>query len=318
MIELNSDKLEISFPEVHENAHMSIDFQRTLRIPDNGKTHYLPPGFGRYPLKHVDDYSRNLPSNWRDRGGVFLPMHQSEALWINFNTGDYPFALKIAAGKINAVTGESWNNDLSQKIVDGEITQDYVVTPDQPWLDGFSIKKGIVRQFIAMPLGSGYTAEEQITGQAEFGGIQIIAFPLKRELYLESMETLSSLCASLSPMSNSQEIDMGLAAGGEIKQEIFTDKKGADAWDTTNSSRCFVHIANSQRYHSVTNTNPPTKPPTMTEYEAAGLPWYDYYDEKQTPLSGSKILSDIQGTDQIKSTSEVGRDKAPIVLKAGS
>ncbi len=32
-----------------------IGFQRTLRIPDNGKTHPLPPGLGKFPLRHVDD-----------------------------------------------------------------------------------------------------------------------------------------------------------------------------------------------------------------------------------------------------------------------
>ena len=49
-----------------------------------------------------------------------LPMFQSEALWLNINskylmdrhTG-YPFAIKVAAGKINAVTGDDW--DIDQK-----------------------------------------------------------------------------------------------------------------------------------------------------------------------------------------------------------
>ncbi len=40
------------------------------------------------------------------------------------------------------------------------------------------MQKGVIRQFVAMPLGEGYTAEEQITGQAEFGGMQIEIFPM--------------------------------------------------------------------------------------------------------------------------------------------
>ena len=36
-----------------------------------------------------------------------------------------------------------------------------------------------IRQFVAMPLGSGYTVEGQITGAEEFGGIQILAFEPK-------------------------------------------------------------------------------------------------------------------------------------------
>ena len=55
--------------------------------------------------------------------------------------------------------------------------------PKQPWLDGFCVEKGIIRQFVAMPLGEGYTAEEQITGEAEHGGLQIEIFPMKREVF---------------------------------------------------------------------------------------------------------------------------------------
>ena len=65
-----------------------------------------------------------------------MPMFQSEALWLNFQThhvsgrADYPFAIKIAAGKVNAVTGEDWSERL------GDRPQDYVVALDlshQQW-----------------------------------------------------------------------------------------------------------------------------------------------------------------------------------------
>lgn len=58
-------------------------------------------------------------------------MYQAEALWINFSSGigfrrgtRYPFAVKIAAGKINAVTGDKWGNGLVKD------PQDYLVVPD--------------------------------------------------------------------------------------------------------------------------------------------------------------------------------------------
>ena len=171
MIELKRKTLEFSFPEVHPHAKCRIEFQRTMRIPDNDQTHYLPPSFGNFPLHHIDDFA-SIPKAWQDRGGVFLPMYQSEAMWISFD-GDYPCAIKIAAGKINAVTGDAWCDELRTN------KQDYVVTPDQPWLDGFNVGKDTVRQFVAMPLGEGYTAEEQITGAAEFGGLQILVSPMR-------------------------------------------------------------------------------------------------------------------------------------------
>ena len=158
---------------------LEIEFQRTLRIPDDGKIYPLPAGFGRFPLRHMDDYKDTVPAPWIERGGVLMPMYQSEALWINFST-DYPFAVKVAAGKINAVTGELWPTGLQAD------PQNYLVLPEQPWLDGFAVRKGVIRQFVAMPLGAGYSAEEQITGKADTGGIQLQVFPLRAEAYFRS------------------------------------------------------------------------------------------------------------------------------------
>ena len=158
MIELKDDSLVFSFPEVHEHAQMEISFQRTLRIPDNGEDHFLPPGLGDFPLRHVDDFAERVPAKWLERGGIMLPMYQSEALWLSFTAlAGYPFAVKIAAGKINAVSGDPWQDRMRRRP-----DQDYLVLPDQPWLDGFSVEKGIVRQFVAMPLGSGYSANDLI------------------------------------------------------------------------------------------------------------------------------------------------------------
>ncbi len=108
MIELVKNQLVFSFPEIHRDARCTIDFQRTLRLPDDNKEYPLLPGLGSFPLMHVDDLGERLPAAWEAHGGVFFPMYQAEAMWINFNS-DYPFAIKIAAGKINAITGDSWS-----------------------------------------------------------------------------------------------------------------------------------------------------------------------------------------------------------------
>src|SRR2546423_957498 len=108
MIELKSNSLVVSFPEISFQPALSIDFQRTLRIPDDGKNYPLPPGLGKFPLRHIDDHASRVPGNWLKRGGVLLPMWQTEALWLNFssrhisNRASYPFAIKVATGKVNA------------------------------------------------------------------------------------------------------------------------------------------------------------------------------------------------------------------------
>ena len=61
MITLEHDCLVFRFPEVHKDARCAIEFQRTLRIPDDGLEYPLPPGMGGFPLRHLDDYARRVP-----------------------------------------------------------------------------------------------------------------------------------------------------------------------------------------------------------------------------------------------------------------
>ena len=179
MITLEGSTLCFRFPEIHEHAKTEIKFQRTLRIPDDGKHYPLPPGLGGFELRHVEDFEARVPQDWSARGGIMMPLYQAEAMWIAFQQGAhrYPFAIKVAAGKINAVSGKRWKPEL-----DGA-DHDYMIVPEQPWLDGFCVAKDVVRQFVAMPLGSGYSVEEQITGKAEHGGLQLVVYPMKAERY---------------------------------------------------------------------------------------------------------------------------------------
>jgi hypothetical protein len=313
MVELIGDGLKFSFPDVHPAASLRIAFQRTLRIPDNGKTYPLPPGLGAFPLRHVDDFAANVPPSWSAHGGVMLPMYQAEALWIHFD-GDwiderrtaYPFAVKIAAGKINAVTGMAWTNDLRTG------PQDYMVTPTQPWLDGFAVEKGVIRQFVAMPLGNGYTAEEQIAGVAEHGGLQIVAMPMKPEVFerrfpKRAPEPLRRYLPCAAPTAAMASPSMGLAPGGRMKQAIYDDPFGVDDWDRSTRSRCFVHLLNTLVWEAVTGSTPPLPPPTAAQYARHGLPWFDYYRDAPA-LDGAQTLA------RLRSIIELAREKGEVVL----
>lgn len=285
MILLDENRLEFRFPEVHEDAWISIEFQRTLRIPDDGKAYPLPPGLGRFPLRHLDDYAARLPEAWNRRGGVIMPMLQAEAMWISFS-GRYPFALKIAAGKVCAVTGAGWTDRLNAD------PQDYLVAPKQPWLDGYCVGKGSIRQFVAMPLGEGYTAEEQITGEARHGGLQILACPLKADRYerlARDRRRSERVMFCVPPASG-----MGLAPGGRMKQDIYEDDFGLEAWDRHHRARCFVTIANSAQWLRITGEKPPGAPITARQYVKAGLPWFDYYGGDARALRGSGVLAALK------------------------
>jgi hypothetical protein len=219
-------------------------------------------------------------------------------MWIHFRSSSgswgngYPFAVKVAAGKINAVTGKAWSNALTST------PQDYLVIPRQPWLDGFNASKDVVRQFVAVPLGQGVTAEEQITGEGLWGGLQLIFYPMKAEEYRRRYEQQvvqerADSAPALFSIGQASP-DMGLAPGGRIKQEIAEDPYGIDVWDTSVSSRCFVHLLNAEVYRSVTGQAPPTQPITAKQYAKANVPWFDYYLEGRT-LAGSSILAGLHG-----------------------
>ena len=296
MITLEANRLVFRFPEVHEEAILAVEFLRTLRIPDDGRKWPLPPGLGRFPLRHLEDYEPKLPEAWRRRGGVILPMYRAEALWLHFRTAGerafprtgYPFAIKIAAGRINAVTGEPWTDSLNRD------PQDYLVAPDQPWLDGFCVEKGVVRQFVAMPAGEGWSVEEQITGEAEWGGIQILVHPMKREHYValrrpEPFPTMACACPA----------DMGLAAGGRMRQEIYEDPHPFDAWDLRHRARCFVTLVEAGHWFALTGELPPTPPPSAKDYAEAGLPWFDWYDADRRALEGAARLAGLESLGEL-------------------
>jgi hypothetical protein len=240
-----------------------------------------------------------------------LPMYQSEAMWLNFSSHGYPFALKVATGKINAVTGETWIDGIHRN------PQDYLVIPNQPWLDGYCVSPGVIRQFVAMPLGAGYSAEEQITGRADTGGLQLVAYPMKREVYERRFGPMRRMArAKAVPAGFEAEAlfemgaaaDMGLAPGGSMRQEIYEDKFDFSDWDLRHESRCFVHLCNSLVWRAITGEEPPTVPPTAKEYNKHGLPWFDYYADGETALSGSEVLS------KLKSVFTLGKEKGDIPL----
>jgi hypothetical protein len=312
MIELKQDQLDFSFPEVHPGARLRIQFQRTLRIPDDDRDYLLPPGLGAFRLRHVDDYASRVPRRWLEHGGVMLPMYQSEAMWLFFSPAritwtPYPFAIKVAAGKIDAVNGQPWSNDLGRR------PQNYMVTPGQPWLDGFCVEKGVIRQFVAMPLGAGYSAEEQLTGAAEHGGLQILVCPMKREVFerrfpeRERQRLRDSMRMAATESALGLSPDMGLAPGGRMKQQIYSDPFDLEDWDVEHRSRCFVHIANSLVWRAITGEHPPVPPPTAKQYTEAGLPWFDYYRDAEVVGGGSLL-------ERLKSVVAIGKEKGDVPL----
>jgi hypothetical protein len=304
MIELRTDRLVVRRHDVHEAAEMTVEFQRTLRIPDDGHAHPLPAGLGAFPLVHVDDFSARVPKAWLEKGGVMMPMYQSEAMWLNFDA-EYPFAIRIASGKIDAITGAAWRDGL------GADPQDYLVLPAQPWLDGWCVEKGVIRQFVAAPLGSGHTVEGQLTGEESVGGIQIVAYPMKRERarmwFAAQRRSRRDELGLQTCQSACEPYGMGLGAGGRMRQQIYEDQFGLDAWDQSRPSRCFVHLVNSLGWREITGNEAPPTPITEAEYLRQGVPWFGYYDLEAKALPGSTALAGVRSVQELTASRAPGQ-----------
>ena len=120
MIELTNDQITFSFPGVHPDARVVVEFQRTIRIPEGGTEIPRLPSLGRYPLYSVEDHAQRVPAHWLENGGAMLPMYQSEAMWLSFQPAYsvahdvfYPFAVKVGIGGVDAVTGERWSTEFT-------------------------------------------------------------------------------------------------------------------------------------------------------------------------------------------------------------
>ena len=108
--------------------------------------------------------------------------------------------------------------------------------------------------------------------------------------------------------AGTEPMEIGLAPGGRMRQEIYEDPFDINDWDTTQASRCFVHIANSLVWRSITGDDPPPTPLTSREYTEAGFPWFDYYADGETRLEGSERLR------KLKSVVTLGQEKSDIPL----
>ena len=63
MIELKNDSLVFTFPEVHPDAALTMQFQRTLRIPDDEGVYPLPPGLGTGTAGTTPE-TETAPTTW--------------------------------------------------------------------------------------------------------------------------------------------------------------------------------------------------------------------------------------------------------------
>lgn len=289
------------------SCDLSLLFYKTHRVKDDGTTHGLPPGLGIFKIYRVEDYASKLPASIVKAGGFFIGMSQAEAMWISFGNPlkgfQVPVAVNISSGGYSCIDGEKNDGNLRPA--------GYAVVPPQLWIDGFLTRDGTVSQFVAAPLGAGFTVESQLSGDGSerIGGLQFEVFRMKkalRDAWLDRHRTrilrrshagtdeIKSCYGAgdvvlCSEDSAPRVASMGLAAGGRIQQNIHKDPHGIESWEEEPTARVWVHILNVECMEAVTGERPD---PTVESH-----PWY-----KNTLPTSTKMGS-------IKTAKEISKEK---------
>lgn len=266
-------------------GRFSLELIRTLRVPCDGKSYPLPPGFSSFPVYAISDYAKRLPGALADRAAYFVPLYQYEALWLSFTGASWkPNAVQVGAGGVNVLTGEPFPSALRKR------PQNYVVCPPQPWLDGFKTAKNTVSQFVAAPLGKGVTAGEQLGGAKGNPSLHLRVFEPRPGVFPDKpprgFTQFGLYAESVSPM--------GLAAGGSIEQEVYSDPHPLRTWNPAGYSDIRIEIVNSEDFRLITGKKPPPSPVSAAEYSRARFPWFSYYDEEHAGTTVAKRMKSLK------------------------
>lgn len=74
IIKQHKDTVDIQGP--HDQQHLAVSFQRTVRVADNKSVSDLPPGLGTFPLYNVGDFKQTLTPQLLAKGGLIMPMYR--------------------------------------------------------------------------------------------------------------------------------------------------------------------------------------------------------------------------------------------------
>ena len=100
--------------------------------------------------------------------------------------------------------------------------------------------------------------------------------------------------------------DMGLGAGGRMRQEIYADERKKSGYDPDRSWRVFVHLCSAAQWTAITGEAAPRTPVDREAYVRAGLPWFDYYDADATDLPAPEALAGVKTVGEV-----LGGDEQP-------
>lgn len=282
-----------------------IGLNRTVRVnPEDVSS--LPPSLGKFEVYKTSDFRETCPETW-ENDSFFIAMHDIEAMWMSFSSYLEPSAILIGAGGINVLNAHPLNKFLEK--------DSYLVSPPQPWLDGFKNEEGSVYQFVAAQYkdGDGKSVGEQILGhESKHGGLEFSIYELNEEKKKEitkqrrkelSFGSLESFSTGTAEYCSKGELDMlhafaqetpcsemGLGKGGKIEQKVYPDPFGLECWEEVPKCRFSVYLINGPMFQEITGMPLPPLPPSFDSYKGV---WFKMDDSHLKDVSGTKAFNEL-------------------------
>jgi hypothetical protein len=270
-------------------AVLAFEAVKTKRVPEDGRTYGLPPNMGALPLALARNANqRFVKGEWVGRDVVLMPVANTQAMWFNFTdptrfggyhgaNSSYPFAMIIGTGKVNAISGDELDMALKADAVTS--THNYIVTGSlfrpghQRWLDGYKTGPKEVRQFVATSRGSGTSIEEYLTGSVRWGGIQIVVYPLKRNVWERVKHEYSPEAYESEGVTRSVSPEVDMSAGGKIDQVVEFPHFMPSDYDQSAGVRFWVTMVDHDAWPLLTGSSAPapvvTPAPTPSPFAKA-------------------------------------------------
>ncbi|KAK1758742.1 hypothetical protein QBC47DRAFT_370462 [Echria macrotheca] len=141
------------------DPELEIIFYRTSRVMDAKDRELQPVTPSQKVVRH------GPLSLVESDSGFSLPVRQSDGIAIKIEPDGYPFKLAVSIDDVNVANPYGRSGD-----------QGYYVSSLQNWIDGIYIGNDRVRQFVALPPGTGHSVSSQLLGYLSTGIIHITAY----------------------------------------------------------------------------------------------------------------------------------------------
>ena len=106
-----------------------------------------------------------------------------------------------------------------------------------------------------------------------------------------------------------QDVALGVAPGGLIKQCILEDTNAATIWERDRTACFNVQILNSDMFQQITGKRPPSTPISAKTYRDHGLPFFKIYGEKSTIKGDFDGIKSVKQLDKIKNKNRKRRNE---------